>query len=199
MALATTIQVRISSEAAEAVSLTPVVVRDLPMRELLEHLAAAVSTDPERVRDLLKRGSLVSGASRFRWQPFEPDLEDLAPVLSTLPKSDPSRPFDSSRAVRLAIVAGARRWELSRADASNRTHINRLLLRPHFWNQLLAILPSPQYALYLYKDRADLYRAPVDDSLRPALHQAAALLPFAALRAQLRSAAITAVEWYVER
>jgi hypothetical protein len=199
MALAPSIQVRISSEAAESVSLTPVVVRDMPIDELLQHLAAAVSSDPERIRGLLKRGSLVSGASRFRWQPFDPPLDDLAQALASLPKSDPSRPFDPSRAVRVVLVAGVRRWELTRAAASARSPLWRLLARPCFWNRLLAILPPPGYVAYLHKDRADLYRAPVNDSLRPAIHDAAALLPYPAMRAQLRAAAITAVEWLVER
>ena len=67
MPLLDTIRVKLSSEAAEYVSITPVVVQEMPVRDLVEHMLGITGKDEARVRDLLLRGTLVSGASRFRW------------------------------------------------------------------------------------------------------------------------------------
>ena len=62
MSLPETVRVKLSSEAADYVSLTPVVVQELPLRELVEHMLGITGKDEARVRDLLLRGTLVSGA-----------------------------------------------------------------------------------------------------------------------------------------
>ena len=38
MPLPSTVRVKLSSEVAESISITPVVVREIPMRELIEHM-----------------------------------------------------------------------------------------------------------------------------------------------------------------
>lgn len=199
MPLAASIQVKISSEAAEAVALTPVVVRDMPLAELMEMLAAAAASNPERVRDLLKRGVVVSGASRFRWQPLDCTLEDVAAALELIPKPDPSLPFAPGRGVRVAVLAGSRRWNLTREAASRRRVLHQLLLRSSFWDRLVAALPTPTYVTYSIKDRADVYRLELDEEGRRALQSAASLLPFSSLSAELRSTHLTTVEWLVTR
>ncbi len=67
MALPPTVRVKLSSEAAESISITPVVVQEMPVRELVEYMLGVTGKDEARIRELLLRGSLVSGASRFRW------------------------------------------------------------------------------------------------------------------------------------
>ena len=67
MALPPTVRVKLSSEAAESISLTPVVVQEMPVRELVEHMLGVTGKDEARIREMLLRGTLVSGASRFRW------------------------------------------------------------------------------------------------------------------------------------
>ena len=67
MPLPSSIRVKLSSEAAESISITPVVLRDIPIRELIEHMIGITGKDEARVHELLLRGTLVSGASRFRW------------------------------------------------------------------------------------------------------------------------------------
>jgi hypothetical protein len=198
MGPADTIRVKISSEAAEAVALTPVVARDMPILELIENIAA-VSLEPARVQDLLKRGSLVSGASRFRWQPLDLPVDQTAALLDLLPKSDPLRPFNSANCVRIALVAGLRRWNLTPEAASRRGLIHSLLLRPSFWTRLLAACPAPAYRSYLYKERADLYFLDLDDSSLSALRAALAALPYPSLRAELSAARLTSVEWLLRR
>ena len=67
MALPPTVRVKLSSEAASPFRITPVVVQEMPVRELVEHMLGVTGKDEARIRELLLRGTLVSGASRFRW------------------------------------------------------------------------------------------------------------------------------------
>ena len=59
MPLPQTVRVKLSSEAAEAISLTPVVVQDLPTIELIEHILGITGKDEPRIRDVLLRGADV--------------------------------------------------------------------------------------------------------------------------------------------
>lgn len=195
MPLEATIRVKISSEAAEAVALTPVVVQEMPLTEFMGHLAAATSANVERARELLKRGTLVSGASRFRWQPIECSLEEVAGAFLRLPQPEANRRFDASKCRSFVLIAGTRRWELSRAAASER----RFLRRKSFWMGLVNALPAPEYVTYLYKEQADLYRSVVNDETCRCIQTAAQLLRYANLAVELRAARINSVEWIVPR
>ena len=72
MALPPTVRVKLSSEAAESISLTPVIVQEMPLRELIEYMLGVAGKDEGRIRELLLRGTIVSGASRFRWSGWMP-------------------------------------------------------------------------------------------------------------------------------
>src|SRR5208282_3487365 len=93
MALPAIVRVKLSSEGAESISITPVVVREMPVRELVEHMLGVTGKDETRIRDLLLRGNLVSGATRFRWTGWEADLEGVRELLATFPDADASRRF----------------------------------------------------------------------------------------------------------
>src|SRR5690242_15275245 len=98
MSLPDRVRVKLSSEAAESISLTPVVVREMPVRELVEYMLGVTGKDEARVRELLLRGSLVSGATRFRWSGWETDLPSVLELLATFPDPEPMRPFAPARA-----------------------------------------------------------------------------------------------------
>ena len=100
MPLPHTVKVKLSSEAAEAISLTPVLLQELPLRELVEHMLGVAGKDEPRIREILLRGTLVSGASRFRWAGWDVDLEALRELLATFPDADPSRAFAADQCVR---------------------------------------------------------------------------------------------------
>jgi hypothetical protein len=75
MALPPTVRVKLSSEAAGAISITPVVVQELPVRELAEHMLGITGQGRGAdSRDSAAR-HLVSGASRFRWAGWEAEVE----------------------------------------------------------------------------------------------------------------------------
>ena len=67
------VTVKISSEAAGYLSLSPVVVEQMPLAELVELILSATGKSLARVCEVLRRGVLVAGASRFRWQGWDPD------------------------------------------------------------------------------------------------------------------------------
>ena len=91
------LRVKLSSEAAGAITLTPVVVRELPFCELLEEIAAVCGKDNLRAAEILRRGTLVSAATRFRWPPVELTTAELLAALAFLPDPEPDRPFAAAR------------------------------------------------------------------------------------------------------
>ena len=93
-ALPETIRVKLSSEAADYVSITPVLVQELPLRELVGHMLGLTGKDEKRIRELLLRGTLVSGASRFRWTGWDADSDGIRHLLAGFPDPEPARLFD---------------------------------------------------------------------------------------------------------
>jgi len=89
MALPETIRVKLSTEAVGAISITPVVVEDIPLRDLVGRMLGLTGKDAARVRELLLRGTLVSGASRFRWKGFDAAVTgiEMANLLRAIPSA----------------------------------------------------------------------------------------------------------------
>src|SRR6185295_8127410 len=132
MALPPTVRVKLSSEAAESISITPVVVQEMPVRELVEYMLGVTGKDEARIGELLLRGSLVSGASRFRWQGWEVDRDAVRTLLATFPDPDPAR------------EAAARKGRFQRAS---------------FWDIAMGIAGGGVmgYVSYSYRERCDRY------------------------------------------
>ena len=196
MSLPDRVRVKLSSEAAEGISLTPVVVREIAVRELVEYMLGVTGKDEARVRELLLRGTLVSGASRFRWSGWEADRESVVSLLATFPDPEPERPFASERAVRVILRGGRQAIEIPR-EAGLRKPLFR---RNNFWNVLLEVVAAGlQYHTYSYRDRADVYQGALPQPLAERLRAAADLMTYSALRDRIRSEAYTSAEFYVER
>src|SRR3954454_5005020 len=118
MALPPTIRVKLSSEAAGSISLTPVVAQELPVRELIEHMLGVTGKDEGRIRELLLRGSLVSRGSRFRSDGWEVDVVELRELLGTFPDPDPSCPFRAAQCTRIILRGGRQAIEITREAGS---------------------------------------------------------------------------------
>src|SRR5260370_14738841 len=159
MPLPDTIRVKLSSEAAEYISLTPVVVQEMPVRELVEHMLAITGKDETRIRDLLLRGALVSGASRFRWSGMDADAGSLQALLASFPDPDPSRPFAAARCVR-AVLRGPRQpIGIPREIGMRRGFLDRIFGRASFWDLLMGIAASGDhgYGGYFFLAAAENY------------------------------------------
>lgn len=201
MPLPETIRVKLSSEAADYVSLTPVVVQEIPLRDLVEHMLGVTGKDEARVRDLLLRGTLVSGASRFRWTGWEADMESVRTLLAAFPDPDPARAFIASQCTRV-ILRGARQpITIPREAAERRSVVSRILRRKSFWDHLMAIAESAvsKYSGYSYRDRADVYHLPLTAPDLKRLREAARLVRYTALQAQIRNSPIELAELYMAR
>ena len=187
MPLPGTVRVKLSSEAAGAVSFTPVVVQELPVRELLEQVLGVVGKNEPRVREILLRGTLVSGASRFRWTGWEPDPAGLRQALDGFPDSDPSRPFNKDQCVRAILRGGRQPIEIPREGV--------------FWEFLMEVAASAgmRYGGYSYRDRADRFLRTFSLAETERLRASAGTVRYSTTRDQIRSAAFREAELYVTR
>ena len=197
MSLPATIRVKLSSEAAEGISITRVVVQDMPLRDLVEHMLGITGKDEARVRELLLRGTLVSGASRFRWTGWDAELDGLRELLATYPGDDPARMFASARCVRAVLRGGRQAIQIPREAGARKP----LLRKASFWDVLmdLAAAGEVQYLHYSYKDRADCYRFDMPLAAAEKLRAASEALKYSSLREQIQSAGFVWAELLVER
>lgn len=197
MSFPQTVRVKLSSEAAESITITPVVVREIPTRELVEHMLGVTGKDVARVHEILLRGTLVNGASRFRWTGWDADLDSIHALLRTFPDPDPARPFDATQCVRAVLRGPSRRIEIPRAAGVRKP----LLRRRSFWDVLMevAVASHPHYLDYSYKERADYYSAPLSLVVLERLRKAAGLIRYTTLQDQVRVFNIESVELYALR
>jgi len=197
MPLPATVRVKLSSEAAEAISLTPVVVQELATRDLIEHALGVAGKDEARLREILLRGTLVSGSSRFRWTGWDADAAALHEILITFPDPDPARPFHAAGCIQAVLRSARQSVTIPREAVSNRG----LLRRTSFWDHMmdLAAAMAPEYSGYSYRDRADRYIAAlsVEHALR--LRAAADRIRYSTLRGQVQSLEFTQAELLVRR
>jgi hypothetical protein len=195
MAPPRTIRVKLSSEAAGAVSLTPVLNQELELRELIELALGIAGKDEARVREILLRGTLVVGASRFRWQGWQAEQDELREILASFPDADPTRRFASERCVRVILRGGLRFAECSREDAAGEAFFRRT----SFWSALMELAAGADYAGYSYRNRADRYRRELTRENLSTLRAASGGLPRSALKSQLQPQDFGALEAYATR
>jgi hypothetical protein len=197
MPLPESVRVKLSSEAAESISITPVVVRDIPIAELIEQMLGVTGKDESRVHELLLRGTLVSGASRFRWAGWDADREDILAALAAFPDRDPERPFTPDRCIRAALRGAGRRIEIAREVGRRKP----LFRRESFWDTLMSVAASSgaRYVDYSYRDRADCYSAALTLAALERLRDSARLVKYTTLQQQIRQTNLETVDLFVQR
>ncbi|MBI4892792.1 MAG: hypothetical protein HY821_19365 [Acidobacteria bacterium] len=195
MPLPERVQVKLSSEAAEFVSLTPVVVQELALQELAEQILGVAGADAARVRDILKRGSLVSGGSRYRWSAIECAVEEVEALIRALPGPEPERLFNPSQCLRAILTGAGARLEITREAAAQK----KLLRRNSFWDLLLDEARELKYAGYLYRERADRFACALSREAAARLQEAAPLLRFEGIARQVAAGHWDKAEWVVSR
>ena len=191
------IPVKISSEAAGSVSFTPVVRQDVTPAELLQYVLPVTGKNLARVREVLRQGTVVRGASRFRWTPLEAAPEELAEALAAFPDSRPDRPFDPQRCVRARLSGGRAPIDLESQAASRK----RWFKSRSFWQALMETtsgLPLA-YQQYSYADQADVYQADLSANAAQEIRAQAGLLPYSALETAVREYGYSRLETWVQR
>ncbi len=181
MAPPETIPVRYTEEEAGYVSFRPVVRQVFSLNELLDMVLSVTGKEPDRIRQILRSGTVVFHYYRYWWQGFEIADAELSALLARFPDPDPSRPFriencsaalieDNSMPPHILI-------DIERAVAS-RTNLFR---RRSFWDALASAAAAAEgpaaYHGYSYARRADLYRLELSHEQRAALLAAAARAP----------------------
>lgn len=179
------------------ISITPVVVQEMRLVELVDLMLSAAGKNSDRIRELLRRGTLVSGASRFRWSGWEADRADLEALLSTFPDPDPQRRFAPEHCIRATLRGTGKTIDLPREIAERR----RLLSRSSFWTLLLDVAAggNPIYHTYSYKERADHYRLALTREAAARVRAGAGLLRYSGLVEQVRTASLEALDLYTKR
>jgi hypothetical protein len=197
MPLPPTIRVKLSSEGAGAVSITRVVVQELATREFIEQLLGVTGKDEPRIREILLRGTLVSGASRFRWTGWKPQAEDLRELLATFPDADPSLSFAAERCVRTTLRGGRQSVEIHREATARK----RFFAHTSFWDVLMEVVGGGDvtYSGYSYRDRADRYLRSISATEAEQLRAAGSMINYSRLRDQIRSIAFSQAELYAAR
>ena len=197
MALPQPVRVKLSSEVAEAISITPVVLQELPVRELVEHLLGIAGKDEPRIREILLRGTLIVGATRFRWAGWDADVASLRELLATFPDADPARPFAAAGCIRVTLRGGRHPIEIPREAAARKS----LFQRQTFWDLLMEVVAAsgPAYSGYSYRERADQYLREFTVVEAERVRAAATAVRYSALREQIRSVGFAAAELYVTR
>lgn len=179
MALPETIPVRYTEEEAGYVSFRPLVKQIFSLNELLDMVLSVTGKDPERLRQILRSGTVVFHFYRYWWQGFEIAEAELAALLARFPDPEPSREFRIEHCSAALIEDNAKPprvlTEIERAIAS-RTSLFR---RRSFWAALASVAAAGPvgYQGYSYSRRADLYRLELGDEQRAALVAAAARAP----------------------
>ena len=202
MSLPETISVKISSEAAGYVSLTPVARREMPLADVAELVLAVTGKAPSRIRDILRRGSFVSGASRYRWEPIEMLGEAMTAMLARFPDSDPTRALQAEKCFLIILRGGRSSVEIRRDFASEK----RFLRRRSFWDVLMPLIDArvidpraAEYRHYSYAEKADLYTVALSSDAVAAIHENAKLLKYSTVIEQLRYADLKVAEAYAAR
>ena len=109
---------------------------------------------------MLRRGTLVSGASRFRWAGWDAEIDAVRAVLATFPDPDPSRAFSAERCVRATLRGGRQAIEIPREAAARKG----LFKRESFWDVLMQVVSGGSvYAGYSYRELQQLTLQEVAD------------------------------------
>ncbi|HSW49129.1 MAG TPA: hypothetical protein VLH09_03095 [Bryobacteraceae bacterium] len=191
-----TVRVKLSSEEAAAVSITPVVVREMPVRDLIGLMLDYTRKDTRRIQSILGRGTLVSGATRYRWEGWQASSETVQAILASFPDPEPARPFVPDLCVRVVLRGSGLRLGVPREALSGRG----LFRRRSFWDVLAEVAAAGvEYAGYSYGEQADRFLLKIPPSGRECLKENAALLRFPKLEVQIRSGAFDVVEFFVRR
>jgi hypothetical protein len=196
MSLPEAIRVRISSEAADGVTITPVVSEIMPIDQIAAEVLGISGKNPERVKEIFARGSLVSGASRFRWDPLPLEAGDIARLLGRFPDPDPSRLFDAALCTAVVLLGLQQPLVIEREQGQKR----KLFRRESFWDRLMGLATaSAEYKTYSYRQRADVYRAEPGPAGLTIIEEASKLLAWSSYEEQIRRGTVNAVEFHVPR
>lgn len=178
MPLPDRIPVKTSSDAGES-SLTRVFVEPIELTELVERMLGFTGKDAALLREVMARGSFVTGATRLRWEGLSISTTDAEQLLAKFPSPEPHRVFDADKCTGAQLLEGRVPIEIPKEAAA----VRRLLRRKSFWDVLMQLAEAKplSYVDYSYKLRADRYRRELTVAETALLKEQASLLAHAGL------------------
>ncbi len=177
--------------------MTQVFVQSMDLHNLVERMLGYTGKDPELVRQVIARGSLVSGAIRLRWDGFSISPDEVANVLRDFPSPEPERAFDIRNCIGAQLLEGRIPIEIPSEDAAAK----RLLRRKSFWDVLMqcAVAQPLEYVEYSYRLRSDRYRRVLLVSESTLLKEQTSLLTHAGLAQQIAENDFRILELFTHR
>ena len=194
MALPIELPVKLSTERAEGIALTPVVVETMTPRALVELMLANTGKDIPRILEILARGTMVISATRYRWEGVEAEEKEIEDLLAAYPDPDPSRRFEGGECFK-AVLRGTNVQIDIPKEAAQKSGV---FAKRNFWDELLK-LGAPVYSTYSYREKADQYELTLDAGKAQAVRDAGRLIQYGALSSHIRRATLTSVVFFVRR
>ena len=168
-----------------------------PIGELIGRVLGVTGKNAPRIREILLRGTIVSGATRYRWEGVEASEGELEELLAGFPDAQPERAFDASQCVRVVLRGDRGSIEITAEAASEK----RLFKKSNFWNVLLPALEElgPMYRQYSYSEKCDVYEVALPLESLDGLKSNAGLLKYSGLADQLTRFEAAKAELHVAR
>ena len=177
--------------------MTQVFVQRMDLHDLVERMLGYTGKDLELVRQVVARGSFVSGATRMRWDGFSISPDEAAVVLKDFPSAEPERTFDVLNCVGAQLLEGRIPIEIPSEAAAAK----RLLRRKSFWDVLMqcAVAQPLEYVEYSYRLRSDRYRRVLLVAESTLLKEQTSLLAHAGLAQQIAENDFRILELFTHR
>lgn len=157
--LPTKVRVKVLPEAAAYISVSRVGQRDFSIAEVMQFLLPVVGRDAERIRQILRAGSVIAGDFRYKWDSLDATEQEIVELLDTFPHADPSRRFEPEHARAIRFRRGVETFEISQESAGRKA----LFARQSFWDGLLITFREHvRYSDYCDADRADVFIVALD-------------------------------------
>src|SRR5436190_1028201 len=131
MSIPEALRVRVSSESRQGGGVTSAVSQIMPMDELAAMILAVTGKDPVQFAAMFSQGTVVSGPSHVRWDPFTLDPTEVRRLLGRFPDPDPERRFDPGLCTSVVLLGLVQPLTIDRDHGSKR----RFLKQESFWDK----------------------------------------------------------------
>lgn len=190
------IRVKLLSEAAEYVTVSHVMQREMSVAELVELMLPVVGRDKNRIRQILHAGTISNGNYRYRWDRLEAQEEEVEAILQGLPGPDPSRVFQPGACFLIRFCRGLETLDLPQEWVARKN----LFARQSFWDGLLRLAARGVcYADYSHTEKADIFTLPLDAQAIEMLHALLPLLKPKSAAERLARLRPEKIEWLLRR
>jgi len=168
----------------------------MPMDELAAMILAVTGKDQVQFAAMFSQGTVVSGSSHVRWDPFTLDPTEVRRLLGRFPDPDPERRFDPGLCTSVVLLGLVQPLTIDREHGSKR----RFLKRESFWDKVIALgAATAEYKTYSYRTRADVFAAELGPMGVQVFAEASKLLAFSSYEDQIRRGTVETIEYHVPR